>query len=103
MPYCSLGMLKLSHVLYSSLSNALLRDLTYPNEYVRGSTLRFLCKLSDEEILAPLVEAVRSNLKHRLAYVRRNAVLASYSIVTDHPALFPDGIDLVYSQLLEVH
>lgn len=79
-----------------------MRDLTYPNEYVRGSTLRFLCKLSDEEILGPLVEAVKTNLKHRLAYVRRNAVLASYSIVRDHPHLFPNGIDLVYDQLLVV-
>ena len=31
--------------------NALMNDLNHPNEYVRGSMLRFLCKIKDEEIL----------------------------------------------------
>lgn len=76
-------------------SNALLRDLNYPNEYVRGSTLRFLCKLQDQELLQPLIEAVRANFEHRHAYVRRNAVLAIYSIVKDFPQLIPDAGEMV--------
>ena len=35
--------------------NALLNDLNHPNEYVRGSMLRFLSKVKDEEILGPLM------------------------------------------------
>ena len=31
--------------------NALMLDLNHPNEFVRGSMLRFLCKVKDEEIL----------------------------------------------------
>jgi len=30
--------------------NALRNDLIHPNEYVRGSMLRFLCKVNDEEV-----------------------------------------------------
>ena len=35
--------------------NAILNNLKHPNEYVRGSTLRFLCKITELEILEPLV------------------------------------------------
>lgn len=74
----------------------------YPNEYVRGSTLRFICKLNDASILPPLVEAVRENLQHPKAYVRRNAVLAIYSIFRDFPQLIPDAPDGVYDALSTV-
>ncbi|KAG0002775.1 coatomer subunit beta, partial [Modicella reniformis] len=35
--------------------NALMGDLQHPNEYIRGSTLRFLCKLRESELLEPLL------------------------------------------------
>lgn len=79
--------------------NALLRDVNYPNEYVRGSTLRFLCKLKNQQILQPLIESIRNNLEHRHAYPRRNAVLAIYSIAKDFPHLIPDAADLIYDFL----
>ena len=83
-------------------SNALLRDVNYPNEYVRGSTLRFLCKLKNQEILQPLVESIRNNLEHRHAYPRRNAVLAIYSIAKDFPNLIPDAAELIFDFLQKV-
>jgi len=55
-------------------------NLQHPNEYVRGSTLRFLCRLNEVELLEPLVPSVMSNLEHRHSYVRRNAVLAVMAI-----------------------
>jgi coatomer subunit beta len=79
-----------------------LRDLKYPNEYVRGSTLRFLCKLNDASVLPPLVEAVRENLQHPKAYVRRNAVLAIYSIYKEFPHLIPDASDGVFEAFTTV-
>lgn len=57
-----------------------LQDLQHPNEFIRGSTLRFLCKLKESELLEPLMPAIRACLEHRHSYVRRNAVLAIYTI-----------------------
>lgn len=30
-------------------------NLQHPNEYIRGVTLRFLCRIHEEELLEPLV------------------------------------------------
>ena len=51
-------------------------NLQHPNEYLRGATLRFLCRIHEEEILEPLIPSILANLEHRHSFVRRNAVLA---------------------------
>ena len=51
-------------------------NLQSPNEYLRGVTLRFLCRIKEAEIIEPLVPSILSNLEHRHSFVRRNAVLA---------------------------
>lgn len=81
--------------------NAIQHDLQHPNEYVRGNTLRFLCKLKEPELLETLVPNVRQCLLHRHAYVRKNAVFALYSIykVSDH--LIPDAPSLILGFLGE--
>jgi coatomer subunit beta len=61
--------------------NALRCDLMHANEYIRGSTLRLLCKMKIFKILEPLKEAVLRNLSHRHSYVRRNAVMCVYAII----------------------
>ncbi|KAH7864953.1 hypothetical protein Vadar_000345 [Vaccinium darrowii] len=58
----------------------LLNNLNHPNEYIRGVTLRFLCRLKETEVIEPLIPAVLLNLEHRHPFVRRNAVLAVMSI-----------------------
>ena len=45
--------------------NAWQQDLNHPNEYVRGATLRFVCKLREEDLLEPLVPSMRTCLEHR--------------------------------------
>lgn len=70
-------------------------DLLHPNEYVRGLTLRFLCKVGESELIEPLVSAIVQNLSHRVAYVRRHAVLAVHVIYKKFPQLMPDGPELV--------
>lgn len=55
-------------------------NLQHPNEYIRGVTLRFLCRIREEEILEPLVPSILANLDHRHSYVRRNAVLAIHAL-----------------------
>jgi len=42
--------------------NGLRNDLQHPNEYVRGASLRFLCRIREAEILEPLLASVRSCL-----------------------------------------
>jgi coatomer subunit beta len=81
-------------------SNALLNNLEHANEYVRGSTLRFLCKLREPELLEPLVPALRKCLSHRHPYVRRNAVLAAYAVYRHLRDLYPDAPEEV-ERLLE--
>ncbi|KAK3021370.1 hypothetical protein RJ639_047212 [Escallonia herrerae] len=55
-------------------------NLQHPNEYIRGVTLRFLCRLSEVEIIEPLIPSVLANLEHRHPFIRRNAILAVMSI-----------------------
>ncbi|KAK9282276.1 hypothetical protein L1049_005190 [Liquidambar formosana] len=55
-------------------------NLQHPNEYIRGVTLRFLCRLNEAEIVEPLIPSVLANLEHRHPFVRRNAILAVMSI-----------------------
>ncbi|KAI2510384.1 coatomer subunit alpha [Fragilaria crotonensis] len=76
--------------------NALMNDLNHPNEYVRGSMLRFLCKVKDQEILGPLIPSVKACLEHRHPYVRKNAALAifhAHRLFGED--LLPDGPELM--------
>jgi len=75
--------------------NAMKNNLTHANEYIRGATLRFLCKISDVEILESLIPSITSNLEHRHSYVRKNAVLAVFHIYQTHPDLIPDAPELI--------
>jgi Adaptin N terminal region len=71
------------------------KDLQHPNEFLRGSTLRFLCKLKEPELLEPLMPSIRACLDHRHSYVRRNAVLAIFTIYKNFDWLVPDGPELI--------
>ncbi|KAL7752220.1 coatomer subunit beta [Sorochytrium milnesiophthora] len=79
--------------------NALLNDLQHPNEYIRGATLRLISKLRDAELLESLISPCRSNLEHRHPYVRKNAVLAIFSIYKYNDILIPDAPELVSNYL----
>lgn len=73
--------------------------MQHPNEYIRGATLRFLCKLKEPELLEPLLSSCRSCLEHRHAYVRKNAVFAVQSIFQHSENLIPDAPDLILTFL----
>ncbi|KAL8972529.1 MAG: hypothetical protein Q9183_000506 [Haloplaca sp. 2 TL-2023] len=79
--------------------NGIRNDLQHPNEYIRGNTLRFLCKLREPELLEPLLSSTRTCLEHRHAYVRKNAVLAVTSIHSHSESLIPDAPELVHKFL----
>ncbi|EON97524.1 putative coatomer subunit beta protein [Phaeoacremonium minimum UCRPA7] len=79
--------------------NGIRNDLQHPNEYIRGNTLRFLCKLREAELIEPLLSSARSCLEHRHAYVRKNAVFAVASIFQHSPSLIPDASDLIFTFL----
>ncbi|GJS44063.1 coatomer subunit beta-1 [Tanacetum coccineum] len=55
-------------------------NLQHPNEYIRGVTLRFLCRICEAEIIEPLIPSILANLEHRHPFVRRNAILAVSAI-----------------------
>ncbi|QPG99026.1 hypothetical protein C2857_000658 [Epichloe festucae Fl1] len=75
--------------------NGIRNDLQHPNEYIRGNTLRFLCKLREPELIEPLLSSARSCLEHRHAYVRKNAAFAVSSIYAHSPSLIPDAPELL--------
>ncbi|RDA89481.1 hypothetical protein CP533_0879 [Ophiocordyceps camponoti-saundersi (nom. inval.)] len=75
--------------------NGIRNDLQHPNEYIRGNTLRFLCKLREPELIEPLLSSARACLEHRHAYVRKNAVFAVSSIHLHSPSLIPDAAELI--------
>ncbi|RUP49758.1 adaptin N terminal region-domain-containing protein [Jimgerdemannia flammicorona] len=79
--------------------NAIRNDLQHPNEYIRGATLRFLCKLREPELLEPLLPTCRACLEHRHSYVRKNAVFAIYSIYKHFENLIPDAPELIQNFL----
>ncbi|KAK2432368.1 Coatomer, beta subunit [Trifolium repens] len=55
-------------------------NLQSPNEFIRGVTLRFLCRINESEIVEQLIPSILLNLEHRHPFVRRNAVLAVMSV-----------------------
>ncbi len=68
------------NILQILICQNLRNNLQHPNEYIRGVTLRFLCRIREEEILEPLIPSILANLEHRHSYVRRTAVLAVNAI-----------------------
>lgn len=84
-----------SKVFTNGRSNGIRNDLQHPNEYIRGNTLRFLCKLREPELLEPLLSSTRACLEHRHAYVRKNAVFAVSSIYSHSESLIPDAPELI--------
>ncbi|KAI1382957.1 Coatomer, beta subunit [Hypoxylon trugodes] len=88
----STGKLKQEMIL---VCNGIRNDLQHPNEYIRGNTLRFLCKLREPELIEPLLSSARACLEHRHAYVRKNAVFAISSIYLHSQSLIPDASDLI--------
>ncbi|KAI1480064.1 Coatomer, beta subunit [Daldinia eschscholtzii] len=88
----SSGKLKQEMIL---VCNGIRNDLQHPNEYIRGNTLRFLCKLREPELIEPLLSSARACLEHRHAYVRKNAVFAISSIFLHSPSLIPDASELI--------
>lgn len=85
----------IANFMLTSRSNGIRNDLQHPNEYIRGNTLRFLCKLREAELIEPLLSSARSCLEHRHAYVRKNAVYAVSSIYLHSPSLIPDASELI--------
>lgn len=79
--------------------NAIRNDLQHPNEYIRGSTLRFLQKIKEPELLEALIPSVRSCLEHRHSYVRKNAVFCVYQIYQRHENMLSDAPELMESFL----
>lgn len=88
----SSGKLKQEMIL---VCNGIRNDLQHPNEYIRGNTLRFLCKLKEPELIEPLLSTARACLEHRHAYVRKNAVFAIASIYQTSESLIPDAPELI--------
>ena len=76
-------------------------NLQHPNEYIRGVTLRFLSRLYEVELIEPLIPSILSNLEHRHAFVRKNAILAITAIykLPQGEHLLADAPDMIEKSL----
>ncbi|KAI9857407.1 MAG: coatomer subunit beta [Vezdaea acicularis] len=90
------GKLKQEMVL---VCNSIRNDLQHANEYIRGNTLRWLCKCREPELIEPLISSARLCLEHRHVYVRKNAVFAISSIYQHSENMIPDAPDLLLTFL----
>jgi coatomer subunit beta len=54
------------------------------------------------ELLEPLVPSIKNNLENRHTYVRRNAVLAIFSIYRSFDYLLPDAPEIIFNFLQKV-
>lgn len=79
--------------------NGIRNDLQHPNEFIRGTTLRFLAKLREPELIEPLLSAAQTCLDHRHAYVRKNSVWALASVYQHAPHLIPDAPEMLQTFL----
>lgn len=61
--------------------NQISKDLSSPNEYVRGLVLRFISRLENSDYVSLLLKGVRDNLSNKSAYVRMNAISCLSEIV----------------------
>eukprot|EP00388_Colpodella_angusta_P047382 GDKK01072554.1.p1 GENE.GDKK01072554.1~~GDKK01072554.1.p1 ORF type:complete len:779 (+),score=173.05 GDKK01072554.1:187-2337(+) len=77
------------------ICESLRSDITSHNEYVRGSTLRTLCKITCWNVIEPLVDDIFENLKHSHAYVRRNAVMCVYSLYENFNYDVSDAVEIM--------
>ncbi|KAH9257651.1 hypothetical protein BASA81_004100 [Batrachochytrium salamandrivorans] len=81
--------------------NSLLSDLNHANEYVRGCTLRTLCRVQEAGLISHLVAAIKLNLTNRHAYVRRQAALCMAQIRKRFGEdMVPDCDELLETQML---
>ncbi|EOB14840.1 Coatomer subunit beta [Nosema bombycis CQ1] len=55
------------------LSNQIRKDLDHPNEFVRGTVLRFVSRMESIDILLNFHKPILENFNHPIAFVRRNA------------------------------
>jgi coatomer subunit beta len=82
--------------------NSLRKDLTHPNEYVRGRTLRLVSKLPYNEILENLKAPIFDNLTHKHLYVRKNALVCLSSIITNFGIeVLPNGMAEKLKEMIE--
>lgn len=84
------------------LCQNLRNNLQHPNEFLRGCTLRFLCRITEHDLLEPLVPSIVQNLEHRHPFVRRNAVMAINKIygLPEGEHLIPDAPEIIESFLM---
>lgn len=61
--------------------NSIRKDLTSPNEYIRGRILRLVSKLPYYDLFESVRSTIFDNLSHKHSYVRKNALSCIMSII----------------------
>lgn len=82
--------------------NSIRKDLTHPNEYVRGRVLRLVSKLPYYDLFESVRSVIFENLSHKHSYVRKNALACVVSIIKNFGVdSLPDNIVETLKDLIE--
>lgn len=78
--------------------NQISKDLSSPNEYVRGLVLRFISRLNNYDYVSLLLAGVRDNISNKTLYVRMNAVQCLIEVACKFDIDIEDEIHSILSK-----
>ena len=82
--------------------NSIRKDLTSPNEYVRGRTLRLISKLPYYTLFESVKNVVFENLSHKHPYVKKNAIACILNLVKNFGVdILPEDINSQLKEIIE--
>lgn len=82
--------------------NSIRKDLTSPNEYVRGRTLKLVSKLPIPSLFESIRSCIFENLTHGHSYVRKNALNCIVSMINFFGAdSLPEDIPATLKDIIE--
>lgn len=78
------------------------KNLTHPNEYIRASTLRFVCRFDEPEIIRNITSSVYDSLNFEHDYIKRHAIISLGVIYKKWPDIVPNAPNDIANVLRKV-
>lgn len=83
------------------MHNTIIKDLESENMFVNLTVLTMLRYFINDDISTDIIPLLRKLLKHKVAMIRRKALLVLYNIYQAYPHLVTDIRDMAFTALAE--